>query len=1015
MRLSSVLAAAALVAVAVGVPAVAQLPQTRLGGVYPPGGQVGTTFEVRVSGEQDLDYEAAPKLLFSHPGITAEAVIDAATGAWQNSAFRVAVGPDVPPGRYEAMLSGFYGVSNPRAFRIESAKTTIEAQDSKPEAPTPLPFDEPFYGRIESAADVDVFTFTGEAGKTVVLRCEAAEIDSALQPVLEVVGPNRHHVGNSGGAFDRGATLAVTLPTAGQYTVRLADASYAGGADYAYRLVATMRPVVASAWPPAGVPGQAGMFDLYGYNLPGGQPVEGQAPLVHRAVELTPPADASGLPSSRALSPAQVAVDGFDYQFRDGETVADPVPVFFSPRPLLPEQEPNDDAAGGERVTVPAEVAGRFEKRGDADRFLFDAKKGEVFFLEAFAERYDSPADPVVSIDLAAGADGQPKQQRLTAADDQAENVAPNAFDTVTHDPLVRFEAPEDGTYRVTVRDRYFASRGGAELVYRLSVRRPEPDFRLAVVPFTPPSASAASAPWGVSLRKGESAAVTVYALRRDGYAGPITVKAEGLPPGLTTTGVTIPEGQPSAPLVLRAAEDAAAWQGALHIVGEANIPGPDGAPRAVRRAARAGTVVRGVLNQPTVARLAGLLEAAIVDEPLPFRVAGDGGAIKVAQGSQVVLPLRASRNAAMAGNEGLTTAIAVAAEGLPNDSKVKAEVKPFDPNVTEQLARLVIDPQAPPRSYAVSFKGTGKIDYAKFPHKLKKAKAAQETAAQRLTGSDEGSKQAAAMRDEAMKVAAASEAAKKAAEDQATAAKAEAERLKGEVAKADAALAEAKKVTESATEEAAKQAAAQTVAQRTSELDAARQQLAQAEQKQTDAAKQAADAATATETAKKAAAEREAMMKAAEEARKQAEAAKKAADQAAAEAEKAAAPQKLDYASPAPPVTITVVPAPAVLTAAVPDGGQVKRGATVEIKVTAKRQNGFEGPIRLELLLPPGAAGLTAEPVTIEAGQTEAVLKVTATGDAPEGDVKFPAIRATFGMPDGAPLDVPAAFKVVP
>ncbi|MFM8479525.1 MAG: hypothetical protein ACKOEO_27365, partial [Planctomycetaceae bacterium] len=56
--------------------AFAQLPQTRITSLFPPGAQRGTTLEVVVGGGTDLD--EVDQLVFSHPGITAAQKKDAA-------------------------------------------------------------------------------------------------------------------------------------------------------------------------------------------------------------------------------------------------------------------------------------------------------------------------------------------------------------------------------------------------------------------------------------------------------------------------------------------------------------------------------------------------------------------------------------------------------------------------------------------------------------------------------------------------------------------------------------------------------------------------------------------------------------------------------------------------------------------------------------------------------------------------------------------------------------------------
>ncbi len=923
--------------VSVAVNAVAQLPQTRIGSIFPPGGQAGTTFEVNLAGEQDLDYELAPQLIFNHPGLKAEPVINAA-GAWQANAFRVTAAPDVPAGRYEVRLRGYYGASQPRSFMIGSRPANVETTDATPTIPVPITINVPMFGRIESAADVDVVSFSGEQGRTVVIKCDAATLDSPLQPVVEVSAPDGRRIGFAGGAFRGEALLPFILPLDGEYRVSVTDASYRGGADFGYRLEAAAGPVVAAVFPPAGVAGQAAALTLFGFNLPGGEPVAGHEPLQRKAVTVQFPDDPNAQPRSTLLNPSQAVVSGFDYAFQEGVGIADAVPVFFSPQPLVAETEPNNDVSAPQKLTVPVEVAGSFEAPQDVDRFVFDAKQGEVLYIESFARRYESAADPVIVIDQVTGADGMAVDKQIATADDTTENLAANLFDTISDDPIVRFEAPSEGVFRVSIRDRYFASRGSPLLTYRLSIRRPSPDFEVAVVPSRSEKADAPPGPGAINLRKGENVAVSVYAFRKDGFNGSIAVICEGLPPGVTSKGVTIVEGQTAATLVLSTAPDAATSVSPVSIVGEGVTAGPNGAEAKIHRVARAGTIIRGGASQAVEARLASDVVVAVLDETVPFRLLGEGGVVRVGQGSQVVLPASVERRA------GFADPITCAAEGLAKDAKVTVETKPFAPDISSQHARLLIDASAPARSYEIALQGPAKIDFTRFPHRLKRAKAAQEVATTNFTQSDESLKQVIAARDQAAKTLEAAEAVAKAASAS----------LK---AQSDAAV---------------------------------------------TAAKAALEALKATTTA-------------AEDLRKQAEVAKQAADKAAGEAEKDSAPQKVDYISPAPAVALTIVPAPATFSVEVPDNGQIKKGASIDVKVTVKRQKEFAGAISLSLALPPGVVGVTSEPVTIAADQTEGTLRLSASADAAEGDIVYPAIRTISDQNGPVQIDVPIALKVIP
>lgn len=975
------------------------LPQTRLGYLLPPGGQAGTTFEVRIAGEENLDYASLPGLVFSHPGITAQALADPEAGTWRDSAFRVTVAPDVPRGRYEVVLDGHYGASNPRSFLVEACRTVTEDDGDRSDLVAPLSLNEIVYGRVEKAADVDSFTFPCEEGRTVVVRCDADLTGSPLQPLVELIGPTGRPIGTAGGPYSGRALLAVTPQTGGEISLRVTDAAYRGGPDFAYRLTVTTQPVVTLVWPPAFVAGETSTAEVYGYNLPGGEAVEPNSPLVRTTAPIAAPADSQSLPRSAALAAAQLTAAGFDFTYRNASVAADPVPVFFAPRSLVAEVEPNDL---GQVVSVPTEIAGRFDSKSDADRFVFEATKGEVLLVEAFAERYGSPADPVLTVERLSAPDGV-ATQRLVTEDDRSEVLAAGVFDATTRDPAVRFEAPEDGHYRVTLRDRYGTSRGGRDLFYRLSLRRPAPDFHLATVSFSrvksddPPNATS------LVLRRGENAPLTVLVARRDGFSEPITVRAEGLPDGVTFQSLTIPPGVDSAPLVFSTTDDATQWRGTIRVVGEATTR-----EGTIRKQAVGGLIVGDGKNRALTTQVGGTPFLSVVEEAAPFRLTGDGGSITASAGSQVIVPLRLAGTIPDAAKP-LAAPIALSAE-----AKVAVDAKPFETGQNEQFARLVIDPKAPARSHVVTFTASAQVDYSAFPYRLKRAKIEQEGATVRLAQADEALKLAVAARDEAMKTAAAAEQSKSAAELAATEAAATLEERKREAAASEQSLAAAQAAA-TAAEDDAKEEAAKVVAQRTAELEKAREHLGKAQQGNEDASKQAAEAGTMLGSAKAALRDRENLMKSAEEVRRREEAAKKAADQAAGEAEKAATLQKIEYVSLAPPLSLTIAPPLAELSSVLPDGGSIKRGGTLDAKVIAKRVSPFAGSISLELVLPAGDAGLSAEPVSIGADQSEGVLRIAAAGDAPLGDVVFPAIRATFNAPDSAPLDAPVTLKVVP
>jgi hypothetical protein len=110
-------------------------------------------------------------------------------------------------------------------------------------------------------------------------------------------------------------------------------------------------------------------------------------------------------------------------------------------------------------------------------------------------------------------------------------------------DSLLHFTAPADGEYILRIRDSQ--GLGGDGYPYRLTARRPRPDFRLTVAPRNP------------NVPRGGAVPVTVTAARMDGFDGEIEVTLEDLPAGLHASKGVIRPGQVSATLTLSAEANA--------------------------------------------------------------------------------------------------------------------------------------------------------------------------------------------------------------------------------------------------------------------------------------------------------------------------------------------------------------------------------------------------------------------------------------------------------------------------
>lgn len=569
------------------VPLCAQLPTARISHLFPPGGKAGTSFEVTVSGS-NLDEPS--RVHFSHTGLTAEPKSEA-------NKFTVTIASNVPPGVYEARFAGRFGLSNPRAFVVGLLPETIAPTTNTSAAGASELKPETVVNDRASANSVAWFRFTAKKSQRLFIECLAESIDSRMDAMMilnDTTGRELERA-RTGGLID------FTAAADGSYLLKVSDFLYRGGDEYFYRLTLSGAPRLDFAFPPAGLPGTKTNIMLYGRNLPGGKPAKGLTidgkPLEQLSVEVAFPSDERPrrLDTGLRMRPAAAALEGFDYRLKSPKGPSNPVLLGFATAPVVLEQEPNNQPAQAQKISPPCEVAGQFHPGGEQDWFTFEAKKGDAYWIEVFSHRLGLATDPFVLVQrVTKNEKGEEQASDVQELNDNDTNIGDREFNTATRDPAARFEAKEDGTYRVMVRDLFQRAEHSPRFVYRLSVRRETPDFHLAAMAVAPKlKADAKNIDIGVPLlRRGETVSVRVMAFRRDGFNGDIQLSIEHPPPGLIFEGDKIEAGKNSTFILLTAAEDAPTFAGPIRLVGKAKV-----SDKELVRVARGGTMVFPVGN----------------------------------------------------------------------------------------------------------------------------------------------------------------------------------------------------------------------------------------------------------------------------------------------------------------------------------------------------------------------------------------------------------------------------------
>jgi hypothetical protein len=973
----------------------AQLPATRLDAIHPSGAAPGQTLEVTLIGG-DLDDAAV--LQFSHNGITATRKMADPTPFDDGprpveNVFTVTVAGNVPAGEYDVRCQGRFGFSNSRRFSISSLAQVVETepngggevppwteQDGKrTNAATEVTLPAVLHGQALGQADVDWFRFGVRAGQRIVAAAYCRRMDSRMTPVLTLCRGDGAVLAESQASLFGEAVVDTTAAADGEVFLKVHDIVYGQGAPFVYRILVSAGPQIDFVFPPAGTAGSSSQYVLYGRNLPGGQPsplvVDG-LPLQQLAVNIGIPSDAVGkLRFNSLIEPHQAGLDGFEYQL-PGDTTGSSVLLTVATAPPVTEQ-PNERPESAQKLTLPCEVMGQFYPQRDVDWYEFTAVKDEVWSIEVISQRLGLLTDPSLFIQQVTTDDqGQPKITDITVVDDlpvvnNNARTGRHEFDERTSDPSVLFKVPADGVYRILLRDALTAVRSDPRLVYRLSIRRPQPDFRIAAIP--------AQSSGGLLLRRGGREAVRLLVWRQDGFDGEIRVAASGLPEGVTAEESIIGPGNNFGLLTLTAAGGARGTSD-LVLTAKAMINGSE-----VQREVRMGAAA--VPSQPTQpgnnvpsvrSRLVSGIRVSVSEfetAPQTITIGTAGQVIETARGGVVKIPWEVQRADGTAGN----------ITGFPLN---------VPPGTTAQQVNIGGNPKgefelrftstAVPGNYSVHLAGFNQgLQYKRYPELVDRAKERQTRVAKVLM---EAQQKVQMLTQENQK-------------------------LQTELTAATTAQTAATTGRQQADQKAA---AAATALQQAETILKQKQDQSAANPADEGLKKQAADALTARDNAKKAdeearkvAIEAAEKLKLATEKRAMAEAArtkvqtdltaaqqfqqtaqqeKTRADQFVNQKQQEANPRALNVELASNAVLVKLAEHPLTLDA-LPPNAAIAQGAKAEVVVKVGRKYDFKGPVTVQTVLPQGVAGLQIPNATVPDGQGEGKFEMTAAANATVGE----------------------------
>lgn len=643
------------------------------------------------------DIDDADALRFSDPKITAKPKTGA-DGKVVSGRFVVSIAPDATHGICDVRAVTHIGVSTARAFAVGPLPEVVrEKANTSLETAIELKPNSVCNASV-TAATADFYSFQGVKGKRCVIECDTKEIDSRLIRVLIVTdAQGRDLVVNR-----RGGPLEFTPPADGKYVIKVHSLTYEGSAEHFYRL---------------------SLLD-------------------------------STTSEPRAEPAKATVVSAFSWM-QDSPLAKQ--------KPTGVEREPNNQQSQAQKLALPCDISGSFFPAADVDTFEFDGKKGDEWWIEVVSQRLGLSTDPFVVVQRVTKDGAGEKLGDVAEFSDIPNPIDKAAYEAGSADVLGKLALKEDGVYRLQLRDLFGGTRSNPKNIYRLFIRKAAPDFALVAWAFDAPNgpnyAQVPARP--LALRGGGTMALQVAALRRDGFDGDIELAAEGLPAGISATGLKIPAGKTQGMILFAATEKAARGISNVKLTGRGQINGAS-----VSRPCVVASVVWPVPNT------AQEIPRGRLQDDVPVSISGF---------EQSPLTIMPKENKIFEGKAGTTLKIPLALTWRGEHTtalKLKAltpgfeTMKETDIAVKASSAEAVLDLAAlktAPGDYTLAFHVVAKGKHAREAEAAKAATEAQKKADQEATSAAAEAKKlaAAAKSAPADKKAEADAAAKTAAEKQ--------------------------------------------------------------------------------------------------------------------------------------------------------------------------------------------------------------------------------------------------------
>lgn len=574
----------------IAAPAQAASPTIR--GMKPVGGQRGTEVVVTLTGQRLAD---AKELLFYQPGITVSKLEVGKNGQVSAS---LNIAQDARLGLHDFRLRTATGITPLKTFSVGVLKDVVEIEPNNDFLkPQPIDMNVTVNG-VADNEDIDYYAVQAKKGERITVEVEGIRLGLTLfDPYVSILDSKRFELASSDDSalIWQDGFVSVVAPEDGTYMIVARESAYRGNNNCLYRLHVGNFPRPTATIPSGGKLGEPVTVRWVGDVLG-----EKTTSLI--------------LPQSVDRNFGLVAQDEFG-------TAPYPNAFRLSSFGNTMETEPNDSHATATAFTPPVALNGVIGSAGDVDHYAFRATKGQTYDVRVFARQIRSPLDSILTI--------APKNGSPSARND----------DTGGPDSYLRFKAPKDGEFIVSVTDQL--KKGGLDYSYRIEISPVEPKLSLS----TPnESIRRGTGVMAVTVARGNRQAILINAGRVD-FGGALSLSASDLPSGVKFESDNMTAGNSVLPVLFTADTEAPVAAKLAQVAGKPVGSSDDIASEFSSTA----ELVLGQNNVPFWTRTVDSLAVAVTEE-VPFSIDIVEPKVPIVRGGTMDLKVVATRKPGFSG-----------------------------------------------------------------------------------------------------------------------------------------------------------------------------------------------------------------------------------------------------------------------------------------------------------------------------------------------------------------------------